>query len=216
MHSRLASRPLRWLNKCATLLTFLLVLVTVLTPTFTLVPIYLAVRAFSVNASSGDGASGFLRSYAQYLNELASEDESEMTFVFCCTETTYYGWSSKDSAIAVGPAPVYSIVITGRGISVQPQWGNDRGLIVSNASMKASLSAPLTASVADAEANSETHKNSLERVARRLWWPPIEAVRMVYVTVCFAAVAVGLLALALSGFYRKQQRKISLELLGIQ
>jgi hypothetical protein len=177
--------------------TLLLLVVTLLTPTLTLVPAYLAARSFSPQASPAQWISQFLKSYAQYLNELASRDTGEMTYVFCCAQTSYYGFSNKDATITVGPAPVFSIVVSGANISVNKQRGNSQGLIITD---QPSATSGQALNVAANVLPQLTQNQSLstEKLVERFWWPPIEAVRVAYLALCAIALFLGAFSIGLS------------------
>ncbi len=193
----------RQLHRLTLGLTLLLFIVTILTPTFTLVPIYLATETFSSQSSPTWWTSTFLKAYAQYLNDLASQEIGEMTYVFCCAQTSYYDFSSKDASIGVGPAPVYSIVVSGSNISVNKQRGNSQGLIITNTSINrtsytSNVAAPI---VPEATPNQNL---TIEKLIERFWWPPIDAVRLVYLLLCAGAVLLGAFSIGLGTWQRKK------------
>jgi len=179
MESARPAKPkfLRSLNLLTTLLTVSFLFVTLLSPTFTIMPVYLAARALSQAASVDDWASQFLNSYMDQLSIIVPLPRGDIGSL----SVPVQGYPSvfRNSS---GNFPTFTV----------SQRGNF--LIVSKGK-----------NTPDSPDNPE--QKSWTYFVERFWWPPLEAVRTAYVTLGILAGLMGMFLLILSGPRRQERPK---------
>ena len=187
------TKVLHRLNRLTTVLVISFFVVTLLTPTFTIVPIYFAVQATSPASSVEDWVSRFIASYTEHLNKLVGNQESNFS-----------SFSIPIQIQFVKPpysTPSYST----------STWTNLPSLItIKNQGNFSMLSKISTINPPDDSDKSNTEKKSLAYWAERFWWPPIDAVRIAYLALGILAGLIGVLTLFMSGHRRRELRRLEI------
>lgn len=179
MESARPAKPrfLRSLNLLTTLLTVSFLFVTLLSPTFTIMPVYLAARALSQAASVDDWASQFLSSYMDQLSfivPLPLGDTSSLSIPVQVHPSVFRNSSGNLSTFTVSQRGNFLIISKGKNTPDSPD---------------------------------NLEQKSWTYFVERFWWPPIEAVRIAYLTLSIFAGFMGIFMLVLSGRRRHQTPK---------